>query len=154
MQRISFHIEAESEVDTAFDWYWAQSPDAAVGFLEELAAIQIQISQNPRLFPYATPTLRKAVLQRHPYYLLFREIDGGVQVLVVAHAKRRRGIGKVEVNSWPVAGSGSVYSLHSSSRSSLSKIKISWESLMFSMEFRSVASSTAARFWAMVHLRA
>jgi hypothetical protein len=43
MQGIIFHIEAEDEVDTAFDWYWRQSPNAAVGFLDELAEIQLQI---------------------------------------------------------------------------------------------------------------
>jgi plasmid stabilization system protein ParE len=94
MQGILFHIEAEAEVDTAFDWYWQQSPNAAVGFLDELAQVQLQIRRNPRMFPHATPTLRKAVLQRYPYYLLFRDIAGGIQVLVVAHAKRKPGYWK------------------------------------------------------------
>jgi plasmid stabilization system protein ParE len=94
MPRVTLHAEAEAEVDQAFDWYWERSPQAAAGFLDELAAAQAQIRRNPHQFPLVTPNLRKAVLQRYPYYLLFRDFEGGTQILVVAHAKRKPGYWK------------------------------------------------------------
>jgi hypothetical protein len=66
MRSITFHVEAEAEVDTAFNWYWEQSPNAAVGFLDEMADLQNQIRRNPRKFPFVAPTLRRAVLPALP----------------------------------------------------------------------------------------
>lgn len=94
MARVIFHAEAEAEVDAAFDWYWNESPDAATGFLDELVRTVSLIGRNPRLFPSVTPSLRKAVLQRYPYYLLFRQKKNAIEVIVVAHAKRKPGYWK------------------------------------------------------------
>ncbi|MFC5863485.1 type II toxin-antitoxin system RelE/ParE family toxin [Acidicapsa dinghuensis] len=94
MPRVTVHPEAENEIDQAFEWYWAQSRDAAADFLDELAIVQARIRRSPRQFPSVSSSLRKATLHRYPYYLLFREVDEEVQILVVAHAKRRPGYWK------------------------------------------------------------
>jgi hypothetical protein len=39
MSRITFHIEGEAEVDAAFDWYWEQNSNAAIGFLNAIAEL-------------------------------------------------------------------------------------------------------------------
>ena len=94
MLLLYFHTEAEAEVDAAFDWYRQRSLIAARGFLEELNAVLNRILQNPDLFPRTAQTLRKAILHRYPYYLLFREHEESIQILVVAHAKRLPGYWK------------------------------------------------------------
>lgn len=91
MQRVWFHVEAEREVDAAFEWYREQSRAAAAGFLNAMHALQGRIGANPRAFPLTRQGLRKAVMARYPYVLLFREKSRGVEVLVVAHAKREPG---------------------------------------------------------------
>lgn len=94
MSQVILHAEAEAEVDAAFEWYWGQSRNAAIGFLEELSRLQSQIRRNPRQFPLVTPTLRKALLNRYPYYLLFHQKEARIEILVVAHAKREPGYWK------------------------------------------------------------
>jgi plasmid stabilization system protein ParE len=91
VQRVWFHEAAEREVDEAFEWYREQSRAAAAGFLDALHALQGRIGANPMAFPLTRNALRKAVMARYPYVLLFREKGRGVEVLVVAHAKREPG---------------------------------------------------------------
>jgi plasmid stabilization system protein ParE len=94
MARVLFHAAAEAEVDAAFEWYWKQSSKAASGFLNELARVVALIRRHPRQFSALTPTLRKANLNRYPYYLLFRHQERQIEVMVVAHAKREPGYWK------------------------------------------------------------
>jgi len=91
MLPLRFDPKAEAEIDVAFEWYWAKSPDAAIGFLDELAQLQARIRTNAQQFPLVQSNLHKAVLSKYPFYLLFRIGQNGIEVLVVAHAKRRPG---------------------------------------------------------------
>lgn len=82
---------AEAEADVAFDWYWERSPAAALCFHVELASTlrALPHASQPAL-PYVHGT-RRILLHRFPYFIVFRELLHEIQVIAIAHAKRRPG---------------------------------------------------------------
>jgi plasmid stabilization system protein ParE len=88
---LHYHPSAQSEIDRAHDWYLRQSPQAADGFYEELIPALDRIRQRPgRLARYLYGTQR-LVLSRYPFSVVFRERPHDIQIVAVAHAKRRPG---------------------------------------------------------------
>jgi toxin ParE1/3/4 len=91
MKPYSFHPEAEAEADEAFEHYWTKSTAAAFGFDEELRKAYRTLSIHPlTCAPYLHGT-RRAFLHRYPYSVVFRERLHDIQVIAIAHAKRRPG---------------------------------------------------------------
>ena len=90
---VDFHPEAAEEADEASAWLAARSPAAADRFNDELELLTRRIGRRPAGYPVAEEDarFRSAAMTVAPYSLKYREIDGGVQVLAVAHARRRPG---------------------------------------------------------------
>lgn len=97
MKPVRVHPEAESESDGAFEWYWVQSEPAALGFDAELRNAYNILRESPRICsPYLYGT-RRAMLDRYPFFVVFREMPKEIQIVAVAHAKRRPGYWKRRV---------------------------------------------------------
>ena len=91
MKPVQFHPEAEVEADGAFEWYWERSEAAAWRFDNELRAAFSAVRKNPRTgAPYLRGT-RKLMLPTYPYLVVFRELPRKIEIIAVAHAKRRPG---------------------------------------------------------------
>jgi toxin ParE1/3/4 len=91
MRRVEVHPEANAEQKQAFDRYWAESQPAASGFWDELKDAYRKLRKSPRIgSPYVRGT-RRILLHRYPYSVVFRELPDKIQVIAVAHAKRRPG---------------------------------------------------------------
>ena len=91
MKRAHVHPAAEAESDAAFEWYWAESESAALGFDAELRTAFKKLLSSPRIgAPYLRGT-RRIVLNRYPYFVVFRELPRKIEIIAVAHAKRRPG---------------------------------------------------------------
>jgi plasmid stabilization system protein ParE len=91
MKPVRVHPEAEAEADGAFEWYWARSESAALGFDAELRDAFSALRKNPRIYsPYLRET-RRILLNHYPYFVVFRELPRKIQIIAVAHAKRRPG---------------------------------------------------------------
>jgi plasmid stabilization system protein ParE len=91
VKRLTYHPEADEEIDGAFNWYAAQSARAADGFYEELFFAIRRIHRQPGLFsPYLHGT-RRAVLDCYPFSVVFRDLPLEIQIVAGAHAKRRPG---------------------------------------------------------------
>lgn len=91
MKPYSFHPEAEAEADAVFDYYWMYSPSAAINFDAELRNAFSNLSRMPGICsPYLHGT-RRALLDRFPYSVVFRERLHDIQIIAIAHAKRRPG---------------------------------------------------------------
>jgi plasmid stabilization system protein ParE len=91
MKPVHVHPEAEAESDGAFEWYWARSESAALGFDEALRDAFNTLRRSPRMCaPYLHGTHR-VVLDRYPFSVVFRELLHEIQIVAVAHAKRRPG---------------------------------------------------------------
>jgi plasmid stabilization system protein ParE len=91
---VEFHEEASAELEAAFDWYFARSERVASEFLEEANRAIEKISQNPQRWPVGTRNSRRLLLQRFPFAVVYRELPSKVEVLAVAHGRRRPGYWK------------------------------------------------------------
>jgi plasmid stabilization system protein ParE len=91
MKPAQVHPEAEAEADAAFEWYWSRSESAALRFDSELREAFSVLRRSPQMCaPYLRETHR-VMLHRFPYFVVFRELPRKIQIIAVAHAKRRPG---------------------------------------------------------------
>lgn len=91
MKPITYHPKANEEIDEAYSWYAKQSVRAADGFFEEYFAAIKKVGGQPKgSSPFLHGTER-IILDRYPFSIIFRELPHKIQVVAVAHAKRRPG---------------------------------------------------------------
>ena len=91
MKPLQFHPEARAEARAASEYLWDRSQSAALGFDQELRATYQKVATRPLICsPYLRGTLR-AIVDRYPFSVVFRERLHDIQVVAVAHAKRRPG---------------------------------------------------------------
>ena len=85
-----FHPEAESEHLETIAYYEARQPGLGASYFIEFESILERVCESPNRYPIeGQPDIRHVMLIRFPYTILFRESDGIVQVLAVAHHRRR-----------------------------------------------------------------
>jgi toxin ParE1/3/4 len=89
LKRYGFHGEAEVDLSEAAAWYRDQSIHAATGFEAELSHTLDLIRRSPLQFPVRKQKVRSAILRRFPYSIIFRDTSEEIQIIAVAHAKRR-----------------------------------------------------------------
>jgi plasmid stabilization system protein ParE len=90
-ESLRIHPAALEEAEAATDWYAQRSRRAAERFLGELDRAMDQISRNPRQYPSHDFGTRRMVLHRFPFVIVFREAVAGVEIIAVAHGRRRPG---------------------------------------------------------------
>lgn len=95
--RVELDPEAIAEAEEAFYWYAKRSQRAADGLLAELDVAIARISEQPQLFAAYLHSTRRYLLKRYPYAVVFREQPDLIQVVAVAHCKRRPGYWKSRV---------------------------------------------------------
>jgi plasmid stabilization system protein ParE len=88
---VRFHPAALAEAEAAFAWYSERSENAAGRFLDELDRAIARISHQPRVYPAFEAGTRRILLPHFPYLVVFREAEEGIQVIAVAHGRRRPG---------------------------------------------------------------
>ncbi len=91
MKPYSFHPQAEAEADSAFEYYWIKGPVAAFGLDEELRDAYRILQLHPLVCPPYLHGTRRVILKRYPFSEVFRERLQDIQIIAVAHAKRRPG---------------------------------------------------------------
>jgi len=88
---IDFHPEAVAEARAARAWYEARSPAAAEAFVVEVDRAIERILDDPDRPPVYMLGTRAVLLRRFPYLVVFRRTETGVQVIAIAHGRRRPG---------------------------------------------------------------
>ena len=91
---IDFHPAAVREARKAYRWYGRRSAAAANRFQAALQAALDQIAQTPDRWPAYLHGTRYRLLRRFPFIVVFRQLVDGLQVVAVAHARRRPGYWK------------------------------------------------------------
>ena len=92
--RIELHEEAVAEARAAREWYGARSEAAAEAFMVELGQAVEQIAKFPEAWPPYVSNTRRYLLQRFPFSIVYRRRRRIVQVIAVAHNRRRPGYWK------------------------------------------------------------
>lgn len=88
---IWLHPEAIREAHAAREWYKAWSDETANAFMAEVDAAVEGIEEDPRQWPTYLGQTRRYLLRRFPFFIVFRETSDRVEILAVAHARRRPG---------------------------------------------------------------
>ncbi len=88
---IRFLTMAETEVDNAVSWYQEQTEDQSLNFLNELdRAVQV-VRAYPHLAAEIEPDIRRFLLHRFPYSLIYGIEEDTIVVIAVAHDHREPG---------------------------------------------------------------
>jgi plasmid stabilization system protein ParE len=91
LKPLQYHPAASREIKTAHAWYLQRSIPAADGFIEELLPALDHVQERPKLYPPHLYGTQRVVLDRYPYSIVYRELLQEIQIVAVAHAKRRPG---------------------------------------------------------------
>lgn len=88
---VEFHPLAADEAKAAERWYRERNEIASAGFQQELDRAVDLICERPEAgSPYLTST-RRFLLRRFPFFVVYRLLDERVEIVAVAHARRRPG---------------------------------------------------------------
>ena len=89
--RILFEPEADEELAEATRYLADQSTRAAEGFLADMTAAQELLLRFPHSGPPVRGNLRRILLRRYPYQLIYRVVGEEIRIHAVAHLKRKPG---------------------------------------------------------------
>jgi plasmid stabilization system protein ParE len=85
-----FHPAAEAEYLEAIAYYESKRPGLGATYLTEFEGVIETICEAPHRNPVEKhPDVRRMRMKRFPFAILYRENAGSVQVLAVAHHRRR-----------------------------------------------------------------
>lgn len=89
MQPVIYTPRARAELIDAQDWYENECPGLGRRFLAAVDAVVEPMSANPRQFPVIYKNVRRALLRRFPYSLMFViELDDAITVIACFHGSR------------------------------------------------------------------
>ena len=80
--------EAEAELDEAAAWYSERSRGLGAEFVRVIDAAFSAIERSPQQFPAVYGHVRRAVIRRFPYAILFTASEDEIVVLAVFHSRR------------------------------------------------------------------
>ena len=91
MRKVTFHEEADVEVNEAVRYYEARAPGLGLLFLASVEEAVEQVLGSPEAWQVVGDEVRHKLLRRFPYSLLYVIEPDRIRVLAVAHQKRRPG---------------------------------------------------------------
>ncbi len=91
MKSLKYHPAARREIRASHAWYLKQSIQAADGFYEELIPALDRVQLQPHVYPSYLHGTQRMSLDRYPFSIVYRELLQEIQIIAVAHAKRRPG---------------------------------------------------------------
>lgn len=91
MRLLTFHEEAGVEVNEAATYYEERMPGLGVLFLGALEEAVQTILAHPEASQLVGSEIRRYLVRRFPYSLLYVVESDRIRVLAVAHQKRRPG---------------------------------------------------------------
>jgi plasmid stabilization system protein ParE len=86
---VIFTPAARAELIDAQDWYENEAPGLGRGFRAAVDAVVERMSAHPQQFPVVYKNIRRALLRRFPYALMFvLEADRTLTVIACFHGSR------------------------------------------------------------------
>lgn len=86
---VEIHPDARREILDALDWYNDRNPIAAESFAGEIRKALDLIDSAPTRWPEYEGSARRYLLPKFPYSIVYRLTATGVEIVAVAHHKRR-----------------------------------------------------------------
>ncbi len=92
MIEIKFLDVAETEYETAADWYAERSIAAADRFAAEVETAIESIRKNPEQNPRWDDRYRFRMVDRFPYYVAYRQTTELIVIVAIRHAAQDQGV--------------------------------------------------------------
>ncbi len=91
--KLQIHVDASAELDAAAAWYDHEQEGLGDELLEEVSRALSVISASPTTWPVVRRAsgLRRFLLSRFPYAIIYSEVESHIRVFAFAHQKRRPG---------------------------------------------------------------
>ena len=89
MERVSYQRLARRELNEAAQFYDSESPGLGLAFLDEIERCTKTIVNFPEAGPLIVGTIRRRLVLRFPYALLYSIKQDRLRVLAVMNLKRR-----------------------------------------------------------------
>lgn len=89
MELPAFHRLAERELNEAAQYYDAEEPGLGSAFLQEIDRCVQSIQAHPEAGPILRGDVRRRLLRRFPYALLYKIKPTAVRILAVMNLRRR-----------------------------------------------------------------
>jgi plasmid stabilization system protein ParE len=80
--------EAEAELTEAIDWYESRGKGLGADFMRAVDAAMAAIERNPEQHQIVRGQVRRAVLRRFPYGLIYVASEHEITVLACFHGRR------------------------------------------------------------------
>jgi plasmid stabilization system protein ParE len=90
-RELRFHLAAAEEAEAALEWYAARSSWAAAAFFSELEHAVDRVRDAPERWPRIAGRMRRYVFPRFPFSLVYRLTRTEIEVIAVAHHRRKPG---------------------------------------------------------------
>ncbi len=91
MKKVTFHEEAQVEIDEAAWYYEERAPGLGMSFIEDVEQSVDQVLANPEGWQLVGHHVRRKPVRRFPYGLLYAVETDRVRIMAIAHDKRRPG---------------------------------------------------------------
>lgn len=91
MMTFDFHPEARAEYLAAMAYYEGERVGLGSEFVQDVESAIQMILVYPSAFPALGADVRRCMLRRFPYGILYATLDESILVIAVAHAKRPPG---------------------------------------------------------------
>lgn len=89
---MNFHVEispaADFDIVDSIQWYEAQETGLGRRFEATLESMIELISQNPKKFPKVDGEVRRTIVRRFPFIILFTATDDLISIFAVFHTSR------------------------------------------------------------------
>jgi toxin ParE1/3/4 len=86
---ISFHEDARAEIAEASHYYEDRVPDLGQALIDDVEKSVSEILANPNACERVSNNLRRKVIKRFPYSLIYAVETDRIRIMAVAHHKRR-----------------------------------------------------------------
>jgi toxin ParE1/3/4 len=90
-RRVSFHPAALIEAETARAWYAERSEPVAQLFSRQIDSALQQIRQTPERWPRIRGSVRRYLLRRFPFDIIYTVDEESIDIIAFAHHRRRPG---------------------------------------------------------------
>lgn len=98
LRQVEYHPDAKIEIREAVIWYDDKADGLGLEFLLEVRNAESLICQDPELWPIYEEGTRRYLIQRFPFAVIYLLSVEKIQIVSVAHCKRRPGYWKDRLN--------------------------------------------------------
>ena len=88
---VEFHPLAADEAQAAERWYRERNETASGRFQRELERAIERISERPETGSSYLSNTRRVLLRRFPFFIVYRVRSGVLEIVALAHGRRRPG---------------------------------------------------------------